>query len=109
MRRPERQRRETSPEAISASDLGAAALPVLPRIASALDYPTRPVHIIVGFPAGGASDIPARVIGQWLSERLGPPFVVENPSGAAGRIPPDTAAPPPPDASPPLLTPPPPP
>jgi tripartite-type tricarboxylate transporter receptor subunit TctC len=43
---------------------GAAALPVLPRIASALDYPTRPVRIIVGFPAGGASDIPARLIGQ---------------------------------------------
>jgi tripartite-type tricarboxylate transporter receptor subunit TctC len=65
---------------------GAAALPVLPRIASALDYPMRPVRIIVGFPAGGASDIPARLIGQWLSERLGEPFVVENRSGAAGSI-----------------------
>src|SRR5258708_35826155 len=93
MRRPERQRRETSPEAISASDLGAAALPVLPRIASALDYPTRPVHIIVGFPAGGASDIPARVIGQWLSERLRPPLVLENPSGAPRRIATEAVAP----------------
>ena len=50
---------------------GAAALPALPPVASALDYPTRPVHIIVGYAPGGANDISARVVGQWLSERLG--------------------------------------
>jgi hypothetical protein len=53
---------------------GAAALPAMPRVASALDYPTRPVRIIVGFPAGGSSDLTARLIGQWLSERLGQQF-----------------------------------
>jgi tripartite-type tricarboxylate transporter receptor subunit TctC len=65
---------------------GAAAVPLLPRIAAALDYPTRSVRIIVGFAAGSAFDILARLIGQWLSERLGQPFVVENRSGAAGSI-----------------------
>jgi tripartite-type tricarboxylate transporter receptor subunit TctC len=48
---------------------GAAALPAVPRVASALDYPTRPVHIIVGFAPAGGTDIMARLIGQWLSER----------------------------------------
>jgi tripartite-type tricarboxylate transporter receptor subunit TctC len=65
---------------------GAAVLPALPRIASALDYPTRPVHIIIGYPPGGPADIVARLIGQWLSERLGQPFVVENRPGAATNI-----------------------
>jgi len=65
---------------------GAAALPVLPRTASALDYPSRPVHIIVGFAAGSAFEILARLIGQWLSQRLGQPFVVETRPGAAGSI-----------------------
>jgi tripartite-type tricarboxylate transporter receptor subunit TctC len=65
---------------------GAAALPILPRVASALDYPTRPVQIVVGFPAGGPSDFHARLIGQWLSEQLGQPFVVENRSGAGSNI-----------------------
>jgi tripartite-type tricarboxylate transporter receptor subunit TctC len=64
----------------------AAALPVLPRIASALDYPTRPVHLIVGFPAGGVSDIIARLSAQWLSEHLGQPFVVENRPGAGANV-----------------------
>ena len=50
---------------------GAGALSALPRAAAALDYPTRPVHWIVGFPPGGATDIIARLMGQWLSERLG--------------------------------------
>ena len=65
---------------------GAVLLPPLARAALALDYPTRPVHIVVGFAAGSAFDIMARLMGQWLSERLGQPFVVENRSGAAGSI-----------------------
>jgi tripartite-type tricarboxylate transporter receptor subunit TctC len=64
----------------------AAAWPAVPRIARAQAFPSRPVRIIVGFPAGGTSDVLARLIGQWLSERLGQPFVVENRSGAGGTI-----------------------
>jgi len=65
---------------------GAAALSALPRSAAALDYPTRPVHIIVGFAPGGANDIFARLMGQWLSEQLGQQFVVDNRPGASGNI-----------------------
>jgi tripartite-type tricarboxylate transporter receptor subunit TctC len=67
---------------------GAAALPVasLSRIARAQTYPTRPVRIIVGFAPGGATDIAARLIGQWLSERLGTQFVIENRPGASSNI-----------------------
>jgi tripartite-type tricarboxylate transporter receptor subunit TctC len=65
---------------------GAAALPALSRFAWAQNYPTRPVRIIVGFPAGGAGDVIARLIGQWLSERLRQPFVIENKPGAATNI-----------------------
>ena len=65
---------------------GAAALPAMSRVALALDYPTRPVHWIVGYPAGGGTDISARLMAQSLSERLGQPFVVENRAGAAGAI-----------------------
>ena len=54
--------------------------------ASAQAFPTRPVRIVVGYPAGGVSDIVARLIGQWLSERLGQPFVIENRAGAASNI-----------------------
>src|SRR5215471_14408433 len=64
----------------------AGAMPAVSRIAWAQAYPTRPVHIIVGFPGGSASDTTARLIGQWLSERLGPPFVIENRPGAASNL-----------------------
>jgi len=62
------------------------AAPVLLRPALAQTYPTRPVRIIVGFIAGGSLDLLARLIGQWLQERLGQPFVVENRPGAGGNI-----------------------
>jgi len=65
---------------------GAAALPALPRLASALDYPTRPVRFVVGFPAGSATDIVARLIAQPLSERLGQQFIVDNRPGAGSNI-----------------------
>jgi tripartite-type tricarboxylate transporter receptor subunit TctC len=65
---------------------GAAALPTLPRIARAQTYPTRPVRIIVGYAAGGSTDISARLIGQWLSERLGQQFIIENRPGAGSNI-----------------------
>ena len=66
--------------------LGAAVLPLVPRNASGQIYPTRPVRLICAFPAGGPNDTLARLIGQWLSERLGRPFVVENRPGAATNI-----------------------
>jgi tripartite-type tricarboxylate transporter receptor subunit TctC len=65
---------------------GAAALPAVSHIAWAQAYPTRPVRLIEGFGAGGAADLIARLMGQWLSERLGQPFVVENRTGAATNI-----------------------
>jgi tripartite-type tricarboxylate transporter receptor subunit TctC len=65
---------------------GAAALPAVSRMARAQAYPSRPVHLIVGFAAGGTTDIGARLMGQWLSERLGQQFVIENRTGAATNI-----------------------
>ena len=65
---------------------GAAALPVMSRTATAQAYPTRPVRLVVGFAAGSTSDILARLMGQWLSERLGQQFIIENRPGAAGNI-----------------------
>jgi len=66
--------------------MAAAAASAVPRVGWALDYPARPVHVIVGFPAGGPTDIYARLIGQWLSQRLGQSFVVENRPGAGSTI-----------------------
>src|SRR5436190_11204281 len=65
---------------------GAAALPFAPRIARAQAYPVRPVRILVGFAAGGTTDMIARLIGQWLSERLGQQFVIENRPGASANL-----------------------
>jgi tripartite-type tricarboxylate transporter receptor subunit TctC len=65
---------------------GAAMLPGLPNIARAQAYPTRPVRLVVGFPAGGVGDVLARLMGQWLSDRLGQPFVIENRPGAATNL-----------------------
>jgi tripartite-type tricarboxylate transporter receptor subunit TctC len=65
---------------------GAAALPALSRIARAQTYPSRPVRIIVGFPAGGGSDIIARLLGQWMTERLRQSFIIENRPGAGSNI-----------------------
>src|SRR5436190_20152920 len=65
---------------------GTAALPVVSRIARAQTYPARPVRIIVGFTPGGGTDIVARVMGQYLSERLGQQFIVDNRPGAGSNV-----------------------
>jgi tripartite-type tricarboxylate transporter receptor subunit TctC len=65
---------------------GAAALPAVSRVALALDYPTKPVRLIAPFAPGGGTDLAARLIGQWLSERLAQQFVIENRPGAGGNI-----------------------
>jgi tripartite-type tricarboxylate transporter receptor subunit TctC len=66
--------------------MGAAMLPAVSRIARAQAYPSRPVHLIVPFAPGGTTDIVARLLGQWLSARLGPPIIVENKSSAGTNI-----------------------
>ena len=65
---------------------GAAAVPAIPRISPAQSYPTRPVRLVVGLPPGGGADIQARLIGQWLSERLGQQFIIENRPGGNSNI-----------------------
>jgi len=65
---------------------GAAALPVMSGIARTQAYPSRPVHLVIGFPAGAGGDIVARLIGSWMSERIGQPFVIDNRPGAGGNI-----------------------
>src|SRR6185436_8494771 len=65
---------------------GAAALPVISRFTWAQTYPTRPVRIVLGFPPGGPSDVLARIIGQWLSDSLAQPFIIESRPGASGNI-----------------------
>src|SRR5437867_2007501 len=65
---------------------GVVALPLVSRMAAAQAYPTRPVHLIVGFAPAGPADILGRLLGQWLSERLGQQFVVENRPGAGTNI-----------------------
>jgi tripartite-type tricarboxylate transporter receptor subunit TctC len=77
---------EISRRAILHFAAGAAALPAVSRIGSAQSYPAKPVRIVVGFTPGSAGDIHARLIGQWLLERLGQPFVVENRGGAGGTL-----------------------
>jgi tripartite-type tricarboxylate transporter receptor subunit TctC len=76
---------------------GSAALPALSRIAKAQTYPARSVRIVVGWPAGGVADIVARIMGQWLSERLNQPFLIENRPGASGNIGTEAVARTPPD------------
>src|SRR2546425_2056786 len=76
---------------------GAAALPVVPRVAGAQGYPTRPVRVIVGFVPGQALDIATRIMGQWVSERLGQQFIIENRPGAGGNIATETVVRAPPD------------
>src|SRR5712692_3544564 len=76
---------------------GAAALPAVSRMAWAQAYPSRPVRIVVGFAAGGGGDITARLIGQWLSERHGQSFVIENRPGAGSNIGTETVVRAPPD------------
>src|SRR5438105_15872803 len=65
---------------------GVAALPALSRVARAQAWPSRPVRLVVGFAAGGTTDVAARIMGQWLSERLGQPFVIENRPGAGTNV-----------------------
>src|SRR5258707_696556 len=69
---------------------GAAALPMVSRVARAQAYPSRPVRLIVPFASGGGADVLARLSGQWLAERLGQPFIIDNRPGAGGNIAPET-------------------
>ncbi len=77
---------ELSRRKLSHAAIGAVALAATTRLQAAESYPTRPVHIMVGFAAGGPNDITARLMAQWLSERLGQQFIVENRTGAGGNV-----------------------
>src|SRR5262245_52710134 len=92
MHLPRRKFLHLAAGAAAAGAAGAAALPALSRPAGAQTYPARPVRLIVGFPAGNAPDIVARLIGQALAERLGQAVVVENRAGAASNIATEAAA-----------------
>src|SRR4029453_2452859 len=83
---------------------GAAALPAVSRLAMAQAYPARPVRILAGFPPAGSVDITARLIGQWLSERLGQQFIIENRPGAGANLATEAVAKAPPDGYTLLLT-----
>jgi tripartite-type tricarboxylate transporter receptor subunit TctC len=83
---------------------GAAALPAMTRIVNAQAYPSRPVRILAGFPPAGSVDITARLIGQWLSERLGQQFIIENRPGAGANLATEAVAKAPPDGYTLLLT-----
>src|SRR5262249_25258157 len=65
---------------------GAAALPAVPRVARAQAYPARPVRLLIGFAPGGTQDVIGRLLGQWLTERLGQQFVIDNRPGGGGNI-----------------------
>src|SRR5437016_11108721 len=95
--RPEEQAVRLSRRQLLYAAAGAAALPVVSRFAWAQTYPSRPVRIIVGFAAGGPNDILARLMGQWLSQRLGQQFVIENRPGAGSNIATEAAVRAPPD------------
>src|SRR3954451_2728368 len=75
----------------------AAALPVAGRLAHAQAWPSRPLHIVIGYPAGGSTDLIARIIGNWLSQRLGQPVIIENKPGAATNLAAQTVVSAPPD------------
>jgi len=81
-----------SRRALAHAAAAAALLPFVPRRARAETYPSRPARIVVGFTAGGATDIQARLMGEWLSQRLGQQFIVENKPGASGNIGTETVA-----------------
>src|SRR5260370_14620054 len=87
---------------------GAAALPAVSRIARAQAYPSRPVRVIVPFTPAGDTDLVARLMGQWLSDRLGQPFVIQNRPGAGTNIGTEAGGPPPAARHTVLVTPPPP-
>lgn len=65
---------------------GGVTIPAVSTIARAQAYPIRPIHLVVGFPPGGPTDVFARLMGQWLSERMGQPFVIENRPGAGSNL-----------------------
>src|SRR3954464_13178068 len=76
---------------------GAPALPVTQRLAHAQAWPSRPLRIVIGYPAGGSTDLIARIIGNWLSQRLGQPVIIENKPGAATNLAAQTVVSAPPD------------